>query len=105
MTGRRLGLCAGSNVPGFMSAEGLPRGGRGFGAGRGFGGRGGRGFGQGFGMGRGFGHGYGWQYAVADVPLETGTPREQTAMGEEIAGLKSQLASLEAKLGKLLDKE
>ena len=109
MTGRRLGTCAGADAPGFVTGGGMPRGGGGFGWGRGFGGRGG--FGNGFGpgagqgRGRGFGRGYGWQSVAPEVPFEMEIPRVQTVMADEITGLKSQLASLEAKLSELLDKD
>ncbi len=56
MTGRRMGYCAGYEVPGFANQGGGGSAGQGFGRGFGFGRGGGRGFGRGFGGGFGGGN-------------------------------------------------
>jgi hypothetical protein len=65
MTGRRAGLCAGFDRPGYASP--WPRGGFGRGFGRGWG------RGPGRGWGRGFGRGMGWgaEYAPGYYPQQT----------------------------------
>lgn len=100
MTGRGAGFCAGSDMPGFMSAG--P--GRGFSRGRGFGRGMGRGFGRGWGMG--FGRGRGWCWAPPFLgeygPLATGEPE---AIKDEISALENQIEFLNRRLDELAEKK
>ncbi len=75
MTGRGLGNCAGNDRAG------------GFGRGYGYG------FGRGFGAGRGFGRGWGFGFGAGNRPVDKET--EKSWLENAIAGLKSQLQSLE----------
>ncbi|SHH82478.1 hypothetical protein SAMN02745135_02295 [Caloranaerobacter azorensis DSM 13643] len=92
MTGRKMGYCAGYDVPGYMNA----------GYGRGYG----RGFGRGFGRfcrrGFGFGRGFGWRAFAYNAPSKE---ELKGYINEEIRFLKDQLDSLEKRLKDLDSKE
>ena len=92
-TGRGLGYCSGSDVPGAA---------RGGGFGFGFGGRGGRGGRGGAGFGRGRGRGFlgrgGWWGAYPEAPNAAG---ERDALSQERAALASRMRALDAQLNSL----
>ena len=97
MSGRRMGYCAGYEVPGFAN----------WGPGRGGGFGYGRGMGRGFGAGRGFGRGYGRGFAAYDLPVAApySEASEKTFIQNEINVLKEQLESFEARLSELNKEE
>jgi len=91
LTGRKMGFCAGYDVPGYMNMQTA----RGGGFGRRF--RGGSAYGRGYGLG--FRHGQTSQHweGLADVS-------ERTMIENQIRVLKDQLSALEERLSKLEDK-
>ena len=107
MTGRRMGFCAGYDMPGYMSGP-MGRGGMGYGRG-GFGRR--RGGFRGRGFARGWGQGYypaglpGWApYNEPYGPQVPGDfdPKEEKAMLEQhIESLERTLKELEKRMKKL----
>lgn len=94
-TGRGLGYCSGSGVPGYMNNWG------GRGAGFGWGG------GWGGGFGRGFGRGAGWGYAAAYAPpLYNPDPKAQaSALRAQADGLKAALDNIKRELENLERKD
>lgn len=111
MTGRGLGYCNGYDSPGFT--KGTPRGGGGFGFGRGYGCGNGRGFGRGFqgGAGRGFGN-YGRGYRNSEFVQNPnyGVPQyskedEEKYLETEIKALKEQVSATEKRLSELKKKD
>jgi len=87
MTGRRMGYCAGYNMPGFMNA----------------------GFGRGMGRGRGFGRGFGWRrqaFAAPQPVFEPVYPTEsvQPTKEQELQMLENESKAVEHK-HKELNKE
>jgi len=79
MTGRRMGFCAGFNVPGFMNPD--------------FG----RGMGRGFGRGRGFRQGFAQQVQ----PQVITKSQEKEMLKQELEAIKAEKAEIEAYLKKL----
>lgn len=85
-SGRAVGYCAGFDVPGFANPG--PRGGRGFGRGRG-------GFGRGFG---GFRHGFGWGGPAYGAPWVPDAATEQQVLKSQAEALRAQLRAIESRL-------
>ena len=88
MTGRAMGFCVGTEVPGYANAVGGRGCGMGFGRGRGMG------------RGRGFGRGFGWPGAAAG---SYSPPRNLTA-DEELETLKGQARYFEDSLKGIKDR-
>ena len=89
MTGRGLGYCAGYDSPGYT--KGVPRGGAGFGGGRG------RGFGGNGGYGRGFHGGFQGNYNGMPVTTNQYVPIQMT-QEQELASLKLNADNLKRNL-------
>ena len=96
MTGRRAGYCAGYSVPGYMND--VPRGGGGYGYGRGA-----RwGYGGGYGRGYRWGAGYGRGYYPDNVPP---AGDEKTFLENELKYLEQQQENLRKRINDLTDKK
>lgn len=94
MTGRRVGLCAGFPVPGFMSP------GPGYGMGRGMGA--GRGFGRGMGFGRGRGWGQTGHSGFWEYPPQPFSKEDEVAYLEnEAKEIKEELNQIKTRLDEL----
>ena len=109
MTGRGLGYCAGYDRPGYQ-ADAAPAGGgyvrgQGYGHGYGQGFRHGAGRGYGPGPARGFGRGFRWNQAYNETPVDMAAPLGQDTLADEIAGLRAQIADLEARLSERHNKD
>ena len=91
MTGRRLGFCAGNDLPGFDNIPGN----FGYGHGRRFGRR----YGWGGQMGYGFRHGLGHftDETVHNVSKETLLENETRILKEQLASVENQLSELKKK--------
>lgn len=85
-TGRGLGYCSGSPVPGYMNNWG--------GRGGGFG----RGGGRGAGLGRGYGKGIGWGYGAAYAPLAYASPVYNPDPQAQASALRAQADELKIAL-------
>ncbi len=94
MTGRAVGFCAGSNVPGYM-VPGVGRGfGMGFGRGRGFGGRG-----RGMGFARG-GWGVPFVGNMPAAPVST-QAQELDYLKNQAEYLQNALEDIKTRMGEL----
>ena len=77
MTGRRMGLCAGFNVPGFMNS----------------------GLGRGRGMGRGFRRFQQFAQPIQQVPVQKITKdQEKQILEEDLEDLKSEIEAVQKRL-------
>lgn len=98
-TGRGLGYCNGYDQPGFMHPA-PPRGGRGMGNGRRWGGR-----------GAGYGHGWGYgpgPYATPSAyayPPPYSEEQERAALAGQVEGLERQLEAMRRRLEELGEDE
>ena len=78
MTGRGLGFCSGSNVPGYMNS------------------------GVGRGMGRRFGRGFGFRQGFVQVQPQVITKtQEKEMLKQELEAIKAEQTEIEAQLKKL----
>jgi len=81
MTGRGMGLCSGSNTPGYMNS--------------GFG----RGMGRGY--GRGFGRGFGFRQQAVIQPQVITEAQQKEMLKQELEAIKAEQAEIETRLKKL----
>ncbi len=100
MTGRRMGYCAGTGMPGYAYGAGFG----GFGRGRGGFGRGARGMGMGYGRGAWWGAGVVPPVAYPGVPAisdEDLLKNEKMALENQFKYFQNALADIEARMKEL----